>query len=285
MNEIFYLNGKLVPAGKAKISVLDYGFLYGYGLYETIRAYEGRCFRLDAHIARMLYSAERLSIPLTAGVLRQAVLGTVKANSFGQTRIRISVSIGEGSITPNLASCKEPTIAVLVTEYPPPTPEKYRNGFKVIISNIRRNSRSPVTYMKSANTMENMLSRQSARKMDADEALYLNEKGYLTEASGSNLFLVKNNILVTPRYETGILPGVTRVVIFELAQKLGIPVKEKNVRLDELYTADEAFITNSLIEIVPVTEVSGKTIGVGKPGPMTKRLASAYRRLVKKETA
>lgn len=285
MEEIVYLNGKLIPRSQAKVSVLDYGFLFGFGLYETIRAYNGKPFRLDNHIARMRYSAQRLGIPIKPPEIRQAVKDTVKANGFADTRIRITVSIGEGSITPNLASCMEPTIAVLVTEYHPPAPEKYRNGFKVIISSIRRNSGSPVTYMKSANTMEAMLARQEARNKDKDEALFLNEKGFLAEASGSNLFLVKDGVLVTPRFETGILPGVTRVAVIEAAHQSGIKVKEKSVKLEELLQADEAFITNSLIEIVPVTEVSGKKIGKGKPGPVTKKLAKAYKELVAQETS
>ena len=285
MEEIVYLNGKLIPRSQAKVSVLDYGFLFGFGLYETIRAYNGKPFRLDNHIARMRYSAEKLGILIKPSEIREAVKDTVTANGFVDTRIRITVSIGEGNITPNLASCIEPTIAVLVTEYHPPAPEKYRKGYKVIVSSIRRNSRSPVTYMKSANTMEAMLARQEARKKGADEALFLNEKGFLTEASGSNLFIVKDGILITPRFETGILPGVTRVAVFEVAKQSGIKVKEKNVKLDELLQADEAFITNSLIEIVPVTEVSGKKIGKGKPGAVTKRLLKTYKELVAKETS
>lgn len=285
MEETVYLNGKLVPRSQAKVSVLDYGFLFGFGLYETIRAYNGRPFRLDNHIARLRYSAEKLGILVKPGEIRQAVRDTIIANGFADTRVRITVSIGEGTITPNLASCVEPTIAVLVTEYNPPVPEKYKNGFKVIVSSIRRNSRSPVTYMKSANTMEAMLARQEAREKGMDEALFLNEKGFLTEASGSNIFLVKNGILLTPRFETGILPGVTRVVLFEVANQLAIKVKEKNVKLDELFDADEAFITNSLIEIVPVTSVGGKMIGSGKPGPVTGRLAAGYKKLVIKETS
>jgi len=284
MEETIYLNGKLVPVSKAKISVLDYGFLCGYGLYETIRAYDGKPFRLDAHLARIIYSADRLGILLHAGILRQAVLDTVKANGFKDTRIRITVSIGEGSITPNIASCTEPTIAVLVTEYRPPAPIMYRQGYKVIVSSIRRNSRSPVTYMKSASSLENMLARQESRRAGADEALFRNERGYVSEAAGSNVFIVSGGTLKTPRFETGILPGVTRVVLFEVAAGLGMKVKEKNITLDEVLHADEAFVTNSLIEVVPVTEVGGQKIGAGNPGPVTKRLASAYKRLVKKET-
>ncbi len=284
MDEIIYLNGKLIPRSKAKISVLDYGFLFGYGLYETVHTYNGKAFRLDNHLARLKFSGDRLGILIHTALIHEAVNGVIKTNNFQQARIRIAVSLGEGTITPNLVSCTKPTIAVMATEYKPPTAEKYKNGFKVIVSNIRRNSRSPVTYLKSANAMENMLARQEAKKTGADEALFLNEKGYLTEAAGSNIFLVNGGILKTPRYETGILPGVTRVVIFELAAQLGIKVKEVNIKPSELMESKEAFVTNSMIEIVPVTKVGDKKIGDGKPGEITKQLASAYKRLVKKET-
>jgi branched-chain amino acid aminotransferase group I len=284
MGEIFYLNGKLLPIEEAKISVLDYGFLFGYGLYETIRAYHGQPFRLDNHLARLGFSSDRLGIVIHTALIREAVNDVIKANNFHQTRVRICVSIGEGTISPNLDSCRQPTIAVLASEYTPPSPEKYLRGYKVVLTSIKRNSLSPVIYLKSANTMENMLARQDAKEAGADEAFFLNEKGYLTEAAGSNLFTVKNGVLKTPRYESGILPGVTRVVVFELAAQLGIKVKEVNLRLADLLQADEAFVTNSLIEIVPVTVFDGKSINNGKPRTLTRKLMKAYKEMVRKET-
>ena len=284
MSEIYYLNGKLLPREKAKISVLDYGFLFGYGLYETVRAYEGTAFRLDSHLARLKFSGDRLGILIHTALIREAVKDVIKANNFHQTRLRICVSIGEGTISPDLASCIQPTIAILAADYIPPGPDKYRQGYKVVLSAIRRNSHSPVTYLKSANTMENMLARQEAKAAGANEAFFLNGRGYLTEAAGSNLFLVKDSVLKTPRYESGILPGVTRVVVFELAAQLGIKVKEVNFRLAELLQADEVFITNSLIEIGPVTVLDGKPIGNGKPGIITRKLMKAYKEMVLKET-
>jgi branched-chain amino acid aminotransferase len=284
MSEIFYLNGKLLPSEKAKISLLDYGFLFGFGLYETVRAYNSKVFRLDNHLARLRYSGARLGIFIHTALIRDAVNDVIKANGFKQTRLRISVSIGEGTMSPNLDSCKQPTIAILTSDYKPPSREKYKNGYRVVLSSIRRNSLSPVTYLKSANTMENMLARRDARDAGADEAFFLNEKGYLTEATGSNLFLVKDSVLKTPRYESGILPGVTRVVIFELAAQLGLKVREANLKLADLLQADEVFITNSLIEIVPVTIFNRKPIADGKPGALTDILMKAYRALVKKET-
>jgi branched-chain amino acid aminotransferase len=284
MKEIFYLNGKLVFREEATISLLDYGFLFGYGLYETFRAYDGKVFRLENHLARLRYSGERLGMVIHTALIREAVQDVIKANGFGQTRIRICVSIGEGEMSPNLDSCKQPTVAVLASEYKPPSREKYGRGYKVALSSIRRNDRSPVTFLKSANTMESMLARRDAKDAGADEALFLNEKGYLTEAAGSNVFLVKDSVLKTPRYESGILPGVTRTIVFELAAQMGTKVKEANCKLSELLQADEAFVTNSLIEIMPVTVFSGKPIGNGKPGKITRKLMKAYQELVKKET-
>jgi len=283
VGEIFYLNGKLLPAEEAKISILDYGFLFGYGLYETVRAYEGKPFRLDNHLARLGFSGDRLGIVIHVGLIRTAVNDVIKANNFHQARIRICVSIGDGTLSPDLNSCHQPTIAVLASDYTPPHADKYKNGYQVVPSSIRRNSLSPVTYLKSANTIENMIARQDAKEAGADEAFFLSEKGYLTEAASSNLFLVKNAILKTPRYESGILPGVTRVVVFELAAQMGIKVTEVNLRLADLLAADEVFITNSLIEIVPVTMFNSKPAGKGKAGPLTHKLMKAYKEMVKKE--
>ncbi len=283
MSEVFYLNGKLVPREQAKVSILDYGFLYGYGLYETVRAYGGRPFRLEYHLERLHYSGQRLGISIRRAELRQAVEDTLKANPFDQTRIRITVSVGEGSITPDIASCGEPTYAVLVTEYKPYGAEKYSKGFALVVSSIGRNSRSPVTYMKSANTIESMLARLEARRAGTEEVLFHNQKGLITEAAGSNFFIVRDGALVTSSYEAGILPGVTRVLVLERAARLGIPVCETTVKLKDVLSADEAFLTNSLIEVMPVASVNGRAIG-GDKRPITERLSRAYRRLVKKET-
>jgi branched-subunit amino acid aminotransferase/4-amino-4-deoxychorismate lyase len=226
-----------------------------------------------------------LGIVIHTALIREAVNEVIKVNDFHQTRVRICVSLGEGTMSPNLDSCRQPTIAILASDYIPPHAEKYQQGYKVALTSIKRNSLSPVTYLKSANTMENMLARQEAKEAGADEAFFLNEKGYLTEAAGSNLFLVKGGVLKTPRYESGILPGVTRVVVFELAAQLSIKVKEVNLRLADLKQADEVFVTNSLIEIVPVTVFDGKPINNGKPGILTRKLMKAYKEMVRKETA
>jgi branched-subunit amino acid aminotransferase/4-amino-4-deoxychorismate lyase len=228
-------------------------------------------------------SAAKLDIKLDLPALRQATLDTVKANGFAQTRVRITVSIGEGAMTPDLRSCTAPTVLVLAGEYHPFSADKYGQGFKTVVSGIRRNSQSPVTYMKSANTMESMLARQEARAAGMDEALFTNERGYVTEASGSNVFLVKDGVITTPRLKNGLLPGITRAALFEAAESSGLIVKESNVPLTQLMDAAEAFLTNSLIEVMPITEVDSRAIGNGRPGIVTRQLMDAYRGLVLSE--
>jgi branched-chain amino acid aminotransferase len=262
---------------------MDYGFLYGYGIFETMRAYGGKVFRLDRHLERLADSAEKLGIDVDNAVLGSTVLDTIKANDLSEARIRLTVSIGEGGTVPDLTTCNEPTVLVVAGEYRPLPDEVYEKGYRAIVSSIRRNSQSPVPPMKSLNFLENMLARQEARAAGVDEAICLNENGFLAEASMSNLFLVGDGALKTPGIASGILPGVTREAILELAGKLGITTAEDDIMLDELIQADEAFITNSVIEIMPLTELDRKLIGTGKPGEVTRKLMTAYREMVRRE--
>ncbi len=283
MTELAYLNGDLIPWDEAKISVLDYGFLFGYGLFETMRAYRGRIFRLDSHLDRLKKSAEMLSIPVKTADLETAVIDTVQANELLNARVRLTVTIGEGSPVPDPQTCGRPTVLVTTTEYIPYPPESFERGFKVITSSLRRNSQSPVPRMKTVNYLESLLSRREAKNAGVEDALLLNENGQLAEATTSNVFLVSRNTIRTPRAESGILPGVTRGVVLALATKLGIAAVEAYVSPGELLRADEAFLTNSVIEIMPVTAVNGKTIGSGEPGALTRQLAVAYKDLVSRE--
>ena len=280
MSEIVYLNGILMPRSQASISALDYGFLYGFGLFETMRAYGGRVFRLDKHLSRLARSAEILGLPIGVANLKEAVMATIQANQLSEARIRITISIGEGGMTPNPSTCQKPTVLVLAGHYQPYPEQVYQKGFRAVVSSIRRNSQSPLSRLKSANYLENILAREEARKTVVDEALCLNEKGLLAEASMSNIFLVTNGTLRTPRQGSGILPGITREVVLELASQLGINTLERDIRLEELFHAQEAFLTNSLIEVMPLTEIDGKPIGSGRPEPLTKRLMVAYRKVV-----
>jgi len=280
MSEIVYLNGSLMPRSQARISILDYGFLYGFGLFETMRAYEGQVFRLDSHLNRLARSAEILGLPIGVTDLKGAVMDTIRANKLGNARIRITVSIGEGSIVPDISTCNKPTVLITAGHYQPYPEQVYQKGFRAVVSSIHRNSGSPLSRLKSANYLENMLAKQQARVAGVDEALCINEKGLLAEASMSNIFLVTDGILRTPGQESGILPGITREVVLELASQLGITAFEQDIRPDELSQSQEAFLTNSLIEIMPLVEVDGKAIGAGRPGPVTQRLMANYKKLV-----
>ena len=281
MSDIVYLNGSLMPRSQASISVLDYGFLYGFGLFETMRAYGGQVFRLDRHLSRLVRSAEILGLPIGALDLEGAVMDTIQANKLNDARIRITVSVGEGGMAPDRGTCNKPTVLILAEHYQPYPEQVYQKGFRAVVSSIRRNSQSPLSRLKSANYLESILARQEARAAGVDEALCLNEKGLLAEASMSNIFLVTDGILRTPGQETGILPGITRETILELASELGIDTLEHDIRLDELFHAQEAFVTNSLIEVMPLTEVDGKPIGSGRPGSLTRKLMVAYKKMVR----
>ncbi len=283
MSDIVYLNGSLIPLSKARISALDYGFLYGFGLFETMRAYAGRVFRLERHLSRLSLSAQTLGVPVDTPSLKGAVMDTLHTNRLSDARIRITVSIGEGGITPDPSTCTTPTVLITAGDYKPYPEQVYQRGFRAIVSSIRRNSQSPLSRLKSANYLESMLSRQEARAAGVDEAICLNEKGFLAEASMSNVFLVTSGTIKTPGQESGILPGITREAVLELAAPMGIETIEHDTGLDELFHAQEAFLTNSLIEVMPLTEIDGKPIGSGRPGPVTGRLLAAYRKLVLSE--
>jgi branched-chain amino acid aminotransferase len=284
MKQIVYLNGKLTPLSRAHISPLDYGFLYGYGLFETMRAYGGVVFRLDKHLNRLAASAEGLGIPAINLDLKEAVTAVLEANKLSDARIRISVSIGEGGMTPNVRQRCKPTVLVMAERYKPYPKRVYNTGFKAITSSIARYSDSPLASIKSANYLENMLAKQQAVAAGADEAIRLNERGSVAEASMSNIFFIAGSIVMTPSPESGILPGITREAIIELAGRLGIITIERYITLAELLQAQEAFLTNSLIEVMPLTKVDGMKIASGKPGPATERLRAEYKRLVTDET-
>ncbi|HEY40687.1 MAG TPA: hypothetical protein G4O18_02380 [Dehalococcoidia bacterium] len=283
MAEIVYLNGSLVAREDARIAALDYGFLYGYGLFETMRAYEGKVFRLKRHLDRLATSAGTLGIAIDKSVLSSAVMDTLHANGLSDARIRLTVSIGEGSAVPDTTTCGRPTVLVVAAEYRPFPGEVYEKGFRAIVSSVRRNSQSPISGMKSLNYLESMLARQEARNAGVDEAICINEEGFLAEASMSNVFLVVDGVLKTPRISSGILPGVTREAVLELAKKSKIPASEGDITLEELIQSDEAFLTNSVMEVMPLTEVDGRPIGSGTPGQVTWKLTAAYEEMVWRE--
>jgi branched-chain amino acid aminotransferase group I len=282
MEEIVYLNGVLIPRSLAILSPFDHGFLYGYGLFETMRADNGVIFRIDHHLARLRNAAETLGIhsQLASVNLETACYDTLTLNKFTDARLRLTVSAGEGDITPNPATCKEITVFIAARPLTPLSPESYEKGFKAAVSSLRRNSQSPLSRLKTSCYLENVLARQEAKAKGADEAIVLNEVGLVAEGGSSNIFCISNGELLTPSTGCGALPGITREAVLELAPALGIRVKETDLTPEALMQAQEAFFTNAIIEIMPLTYIDDRPIGTGKSGAVTLSISRAYRKLV-----
>ena len=292
MAEIVYLNGSLVPRSRASISVSDHGFLYGYGLFETMRAYNGQIFLLDRHIKRLTNSAEIIGLgkKLSGIDLGKACRDTLEANNLQDARVRLTVTNGELNALPWTDPSGAPTVVVTAQPYTPFSEEKYSDGFKVGLATVRRARQSVVSSMKSINYLLNVIARMEAAKRGLDEALLLNDDGYIAEGGGSNVFFVRSSRLVTPSLNSGIIPGVTRELVMELAEGLSVGLTEGTVGMAIIKQCDEAFMTNALIEVMPMTAVSDEsgqvvTIGGGKPGKITRQLMVAYRERVERVTA
>jgi branched-chain amino acid aminotransferase len=291
MENIVYLNGSLIPRSKAHLSINDHGFLYGFGLFESMRAYNGKIFLLEQHITRLLNAARVIGIgeKLIGLDLAKICQDTVKANDLRSARIRLTVTNGEGTEMPWVDAGGKPTVLVTAVPYTPLTTDKYEAGFKVGIASGRRTSQNIMSSMKSLNYLLNTVARIEVAKRGQDEALLLNEDGYIAEGGGSNIFFVRSGRLVTPAPNSGLIPGVTREVIIGLANNLDIGLSEGIVGKAAFKQSQEAFMTNALIEVMPVTSISDEsgnsvTIGSGKAGPVTKRLMQAYREMVEKAT-
>ena len=288
MEQIVYVNGSLLPLSKARLSPLDSGFMYGCGLFETLRAYSGNVFRLQRHLDRLRRSSHLLGISLVdAPDLEKAVYDTLSANRLSDARIRITISGGELQTIPDLQNHQSPTIVITAGDYPGDAARTdQRRGYRAIISAIRRNTHSQVSAAKSLCYLDSLLARREAGVAGVNEAILMNERGFIAEGSTSNIFIVSADTLLTPGETSGILPGITRQVILEeLAPSLEIRTAFRDVSTDELAQADEAFLTNSIIEVVPLTEINGHAIGDGRPGKITNRLLGAYHRLVESAVA
>jgi len=293
MEEIVNLNGSLVPRSKALISVFDHAFLYGYGLYETFRAYNGQFFLLDRHIRRLLESAETIGLgkKLADIDFEKACRETLDANGLESARTRITVSNGASDAAPWTSPTDiQPNVVVTTRPFMPFPAEKYGEGFHLgMAPTIRRCRQSLITTMKTINHLDSVIARMQAAARGLDEALILNDDGYIAEGGGCNIFFVREGRLTTPALNSGILPGITREVVMELAAGLGIETSQGPVGIGIIRKCDEAFMTNAVIEIMPVTEVrdeSGNsvTISGGKAGEITQKLMEVYRKKVEKET-
>ena len=285
--EKIFLNGSFVNLNQAKISVFDRGFLYGDGLFETMRAYWGEVFRLEDHLDRLFRSAKEieLSFSYTRKELKNIIKRILKINSLSEAYIRVTVSRGVSE--PRLISKPKSsaTLVIVARKFKPLSPSEYRRGWRATIVEPRQNQASPVSRLKSLNFLNNILARKEAKAKRVDEGILLNTVGDVTEASTSNIFLVKRDSVITPREESGLLPGITRGVVLELATSLGLKAHKRRISLNDLMGVEEAFLTNSLIEIMPLVEIDGRPISNGKPGVVTRRIYKAYKTLVKREIA
>ena len=291
MEEIVYLNDSLVERDKAHISINDHGFLYGFGLFQVARAYNGKMFLLDKHIKRLHDAANVIGMgEKVAGLdLEKACRDTLAANKLKDARVRVTVTNGEGDALPWVEAGGMPTVLVTARPYTPFPEEKYNEGFKVGIASVRRCRQSVLSTMKSINYLASAIARIEAKENGLDECIVLNDGGFVAEGGSGNIFFVEGKRLLTPSVDNGIIPGVTREVVMAMAKKMGISVKEGDISPDTIEAFDEVFMTNCMIEVMPVVRVSDAEgrmdiIGGGKPGKVTKKLLAAYREKVAKET-
>lgn len=274
-----YIDGKYYPKKEAKISVFDHGFLYGDGVFEGIRAYEGCVFKLNEHINRLYESAKsiELIIPLSKAEFKNAIIETLNRNKLKDAYIRVVVSRGIGTLGLNPTLCPKASI-IIIADYLAPLFEG--KNATAIIAFTSRNSVTAINPMiKSLNYLNNILARIEANKAGVNEALMLNQNGTVCEGTGDNIFIVKAGVIITPPPSAAILLGITRQVVIDLAKDEGIKVVERSITVHELYNADEAFFTGTAAEIAPLVNVDGKVIGTGEPGPITIMLIANFKKI------
>lgn len=274
-----YMNGKLVDEIKASVSVFDHGLLYGDGVFEGIRAYNGRVFMLDEHIDRLYRSAKAiaLEIPMSKAAMMKAVVKTCKANGIRDGYIRLVVTRGVGTLGLNPFTCKQPQIIIIAAGIQLYPKKLYDTGLSIITVGTMRNQAEAVNpRIKSLNYLNNILAKIEAMNAGVMECIMLNPQGYVAEASGDNVFIVKGKTLVTPPSWCGALEGITRSVVMQLAPKHGYEVREDVLTRYDLYTADEVFLTGTAAEIISVVNMDRRTIGSGKPGPVTRDLGHRF---------
>jgi branched-chain amino acid aminotransferase len=278
-----YLQDRFVPREEAKISVFDHGFLYGDGLFETFRAYNGVIFRLSQHLERLARSARRLEISLLSPSRLESILyETLKRNALRDAILRLTLTRGEGEAGLDPALCEKPTLVVTARPFTGYPPESYLNGVSAVIVQVRRNAASALDPgIKTTSFLNNIMAKLEAKKAGADEGLFLNQEGYLSEGTTSNLFWIRQGKLETPSLAVGLLEGITREVVIDLARKKNIPTEEGCYKPDALFDSEEAFLTNSGFELMPVTRINGKRVGLGQPGPITLQLHYAFKEVIR----
>jgi branched-chain amino acid aminotransferase len=279
-----FIDGKFCSERDAKISVFDHGLLYGDGVFEGIRAYNGRVFKLKEHIERLYYSAKAilLQIPLSPEQMAKAVLESCRANKIRDGYIRLVVTRGVGNLGLNPRNCKKPSVIVIADKIQVYPAELYARGMEIVTVPTVRNLHSAVNpAIKSLNYLNNILAKIEANNAGVEEAVMLNAEGFVSEGTADNLFIVKKGELFTPPLSAGALYGITRQTVIELAQEAGIKVSEPNLTRYDLFNADECFLTGTGAEIMPVIKIDGRVIGTGRPGKTTQRLVGDYHSLTK----
>jgi branched-chain amino acid aminotransferase len=282
---IIYLDGTFVPEEEAKISVFDHGLLYGDGVFEGIRAYNGRVFKLDEHLQRLYDSAKTidLTVPLTIEEFKEVILETLRKNNLRDAYIRPIVTRGRGDLGLDPRKCPKASIICIAVEWGAMYGDLYEKGLKAVTVGVRRNpAESLPPNVKSLNYLNNILAKIEANYKGGDEAIFFDTNGYISEGSGDNIFVVKNGILITPPTLNN-LRGITRQVTIEIAESMGIAIKEQNIGYFDIYSADEVIVTGTAAEVAPITLIDGRVIGTGKPGPITRQLMVAFKQITETE--
>ena len=274
-----WLDGKLVDEAEARIPVFDHGLLYGDGVFEGIRVYDGRVFELEAHLRRLYESAKviRLDMPMSSSELAGAVKKTVEANGLVDGYIRLVVTRGIGTLGLNPFVCKNGHLFIIADKIQLYPEELYENGMKVVSATTVRNHPLAIPpQVKSLNYLNNILAKIEALDNDVPEAIMYNHEGYVSEATGDNVFIVREGLIYTPPAEAGALEGITRDVVIRLAREENLDVVEKNLTRFDLYVSEECFLTGTAAEVIGIVEIDGRVIGDGKPGPITKLLRKKF---------
>jgi branched-chain amino acid aminotransferase len=279
-----FIDGKFYPEREAKISVFDHGLLYGDGVFEGIRAYHGRVFKLKEHLDRLYCSAKAilLDIPMSHAELTRAVVETCRVNRVRNGYVRLVVTRGVGTLGLNPNRCRRPSVIIIAGSIQLYPPELYERGMEIVTVPTTRNLHSAVNpAIKSLNYLNNILAKIEANIAGVEEAILLNAEGYVAECTGDNLFIVKNGELQTPPLSAGALYGITRATVMDLAREAGLKVTEPNLTRYDIFNADECFLTGTGAEIIPVVKVDGRVIGSGRPGPLTRMLTDRYHALTR----
>ncbi len=277
---LIYIDGEFLPKAEAKVSVFDHGLLYGDGVFEGIRSYNGRVFKLDEHLERLYDSARSimLQIPIPIETMKETVLETLRRNHLSEAYIRLVITRGVGDLGLDPDKCPKPSIIIIADKIALYPQKFYEDGLEIVTASVRRNYPEAINpRIKSLNYLNNILAKIEGKQSGAVEVLMLNADGYVAECSGDNIFWIKNGVLITPPVHMGILEGVTRNSVIDLARDAGMRVEERVFTRHDLYIADECFLTGTAAEVIPVVKIDRRVIGNGQPGKVTEKLIAAFR--------